>query len=127
MSISKSFKTWGIVLIAIVGLLNFHIPHFLIESTTVFNSRAYILEFVLLLNVLGALISAFGIYYNKRWGWMLGIIISLVSFLLYLVQETIGLPGLPRMWLEKSRIVALIVEAVFTTLAIKILRQLTEG
>lgn len=122
MPASKSVKIWSILLIVIVGLLNFHIPHFLIESKTVFNSAAYALEFALLLNVLGALISAFGIYYNKRWGWILGIIISLISFLLYIAQETIGLPGLPQMWLEKSRIAALIIEIIFVILAVRTIK-----
>lgn len=121
-NVSRGIKIWGIVLIVIVGLLNFHIPHFLLESKTQFNVPAYILEFALLLNVVGAIIAAFGIYFNKRWGWTLGIIISVISFILYLVQETIGLPGLPKMWLEKSRIVSLLVEVAFIFLATKTIK-----
>ncbi len=80
------------VLIVIVGLFNFHIPHFLIESHT-YSIASYILEFALLVNVLGAVIAGIGIYRNKRWGWMLGILVSFVSVALWLAQETIGLPG----------------------------------
>jgi hypothetical protein len=43
-------KPLGIVLIVIVGLLNFHIPHFLIESTTHFGPASRLLELVFLAN-----------------------------------------------------------------------------
>jgi hypothetical protein len=39
------------------------------------------------------------------------------SFTLYLSQETVGLPGLPKVWLEPSRIVSLVVEALFVLVA----------
>jgi hypothetical protein len=106
----------GIVLIVIVGLLNFHLPHFLLEATTDFSYATYLLEFALLVNLLGAVVAAVGIYRNLRWGWLLGILIVGVSFVLYLAQETVGLPGLPKMWWEPSRIVSLIVEALFVVL-----------
>ena len=115
-TVSKRVRTLGIVLIVIVGLLNFHLPHFLLESTTSFSSATYLLEFVLLVNLLGAVIAAVGMYRNLRWGWLLGILIVGVSFVLYLAQETVGLPGLPKMWWEPSRIVSLIVEALFVVL-----------
>ena len=115
-TVSKRAKTLGIVLIVLVGLLNFHLPHFLLETTTSFNEATYLLEFVFLVNLLGAVAAAVGIYRNLRWGWLLGIIIVGVSFVLYLTQETVGLPGLPKMWLEPSRIVSLIVEAFFVAL-----------
>ncbi len=118
--VSKLVKTLGIVLIVIVGLFNFHIPHFLLESKTQFNTAAYILEFALLINALGAIIAAVGIYKNMRWGWILGILISCISVILWIAQETIGLPGLPKMWFEPSRIVSLIIEVVFVALAIKV-------
>jgi hypothetical protein len=66
--------------------------------------------------LLGAVAAAVGIYRNLRWGWLLGIIIVGVSFVLYLTQETVGLARLPKMWLEPSRIVSLIVEALFVAL-----------
>jgi hypothetical protein len=115
-TVSKRAKTLGIVLIVLVGLLNFHRPHFLLESTTSFNEANYLLEFVFLVNLLGAVAAAVGIYRNLRWGWLLGIIIVGVSFVLYLTQETVGLARLPKMWLEPSRIVSLIVEALFVAL-----------
>jgi hypothetical protein len=115
-TISKRDKTLGIVLIVIVGMLNFHLPHFLLESTTYFSDATYLLEFALLVNLLGAVVAAVGIYRNLRWGWLLGILIVAISFVLYLAQETVGLPGLPKVWWEPSRIVSLIVEALFVVL-----------
>ena len=115
-TVSKRVRTLGIVLIVIVGLLNFHLPHFLLESTTYFSYATYLLEFALLVNLLGAVVAAVGIYRNLRWGWLLGMLIVGVSFVLYLAQETVGLPGLPKMWWEPSRIVSLIVEALFVVL-----------
>jgi uncharacterized membrane protein YhdT len=114
---STQGKTLGIVLIIVVGLLNFHLPHFLLEPTKSNDPASFLLELVLLMNVLGALIAALGIYRDRRWGWLLGIFIVGVSVLLYLAQETVGLPGLPKMWLEPSRIVALLVEGLFILLA----------
>lgn len=112
-AVSKRVKWVGIVLIAVTGLLNFHIPHFLIESPTSTGDASHILELVLLANLVGALVAAVGIYRATRWAWLLGMLVASLSFLLYLAQETVGLPGLPKMWLEPSRIVALVVEGLF--------------
>jgi hypothetical protein len=63
------------------------------------------------------MIAAFGIFRNRRWGWLLGILLASISFVLYLAQETVGLPGLPKVWWEPSRIVSLMVEGFFVVLA----------
>jgi len=115
-SVSTTAKTLGIVLIVIVGLLNFHVPHFLLERPTSDGDAAY-LEWVFLANLLGAVIAAVAIWRNRRWGWLLGVLVVGLSFVLYLAQETLGLPGLPKNWGEPSRIVSLIVEAVFILVA----------
>jgi hypothetical protein len=107
----------GVVLITLTGLLNFHIPHFLIESPRSPTTSSPLIEIVFLANLLGALLAAVGIARRRRWGWLLGFVVCLVSFLLYLAQETVGLPGLPKMWLEPSRIFSLIVEGLFVAVA----------
>ena len=109
-------KTFGGILIVIVGLLNFHIPHFLLEPNDL-SGASRTLELIFAVNVLGAFTAAAGIYGNRRWGWILGVIIAIASVVLYVAQETIGLPGLPQQWLEPSRIVALTIEAIFIVLA----------
>lgn len=116
-SASRRVKLSGIALIIVVGLLNFHVPHFLIQSPAPSGYASLLLELVLLVNVVGAVIAAVGIYRNLRWGWLVGLAIAVVSVLLYLLQETVGLPGLPKAWLEPSRIVSLLVEALFAVLA----------
>ena len=116
-TVSNRAKTLGIVLIVIVGLLNFHVPHFLIEPAASVGDGSSLLELVFLSNLLGALAAAVGIYRNGRWGWFLGMVMAGTSFTLYLAQETVGLPGLPKVWLEPSRIVSLVVEALFVHVA----------
>ncbi len=107
-SVSTRAKTLGIVLIVIVGLLNFHLPHFLLERPTSAGDEAYF-EFVFLANLLGAVIAAVAIWRNRRLGWLLGVLVVGLSFVLYVTQETVGLPGLPKNWWEPSRIVSLVV------------------
>jgi hypothetical protein len=118
-SVSTRAKTLGIVLIVTVGLLNFHLPHFLLERAGSAGEAANSLELVFLANLLGAAIAAAAIWGHRRWGWLLGVLVAGLSFVLFLAQETVGLPGLPRNWWEPSRIVALIVEALFVVLAWK--------
>ena len=53
------------------------------------------------------LVAAVGIYRGLRWGWLLGVATAGIGVGLYVVQETVGLPGLPglpRQWWEPSRI-----------------------
>ena len=114
---SRHVRTLGAVLILVVGLLNFHLPHFLLESARPSNSASVLLELALLANVLGAVVAAAGIAANVRWGWLLGILIVGVSVVLYLAQETVGLPGLPQNWWEPSRILSLVIDALFMVLA----------
>jgi peptidoglycan/LPS O-acetylase OafA/YrhL len=109
-------RALGIALILVVGLLNFHVPHFLIEPTS-FDTATYLLELIFAVNLIGALVAGVGIYRNNRWGWILGLAVTATSFALYLAQESVGLPGLPKVWWEPSRIVALAVETVFVVVA----------
>jgi hypothetical protein len=119
MPVPKRAKWTGVVLIVIVGLLNFHPPHFLFESANYFGFAERILELGLLANLLGAIAAAIVIYQNQQWGWVLGVIITLISFVLYVAQQTVGLPGLPKAWLEPSRIVSVIVEVAYVVLALR--------
>lgn len=107
----------GVVLIVLLGLLNFHAPHFLLEPGRAVGTASAVLEVVLLANVLAAVVAAVGIARGQAWGWRLGVAVASFSVVLWLAQETIGLPGLPRQWGEPSRIVALLLEAAFFALA----------
>jgi len=113
-------KTLGIVLIVITGLLTFHPPHFLLEAGRhSISPGGYLLEIWLAVNLLAAVVAAVGIARSARWGWWLGIVVAVVAVGLYLLQQTIGLPGLPKNWVEPSRIVALAVEALFVAVAVR--------
>jgi hypothetical protein len=113
-------KTLGIVFIVVTGLLTFHPPHFLLEAGKhSIGQGVYLLDCGLAANLLAAaVVAAIGIARNARWGWWLGIVLAAVAVGLYLLQQTIGLPGLPRNWADPSRIVALAVEAVFVAVAV---------
>jgi len=116
---SQQTEWTKIVLVILVGLLNFHVPHYLFEHTSEPGRAEYLLELILVANVIAALAAAAGIYRGQRWGSRLGIGVCLVSALLWLAQETVGLPGLPQQWLEPSRIVALLLEGIFVVTAWK--------
>lgn len=116
LTVSGRAKRAGIVLIVIVGLLQLHIPHYLIESRDYVGYATYP-GLVLLATMFGSLVAAVGIYRNLRWGWLLGIIIFGISVVLYVAQETVGLPGLPGTWWEPTRILLLILAGLFVVLA----------
>lgn len=114
---SMRIKWTGIILIVIVGLLNFHIPHFLLESRSDFGPAEHLLELALLANVIASSVAALGIFRSGRWGWVIGIVVCAFSASLWVAQETIGLASLPQQWLEPSRIASLAVEGVFVVTA----------
>lgn len=111
------------VLILVTGLLTFHPPHFLLEpGRYAGGDGSSALEVGLGLLLLAALVAGVGIWRDRRWGWVIGLVIAAAAIGLYLAQQTLGLPGLPKDWTEPSRIVSLIVEALFIVLAIRQLR-----
>lgn len=116
--ISKGTKALGSGLIVIVGLLNFHLPHFVVERSASSSGDSWI-EIVFVANVLAAFIAAIAIWRTRRWGWLLGVLVVALSAMLYVAQETVGLPGLPKNWWEPSRIVSLIFEVLFVLVALK--------
>jgi len=59
------------------------------------------------------------IWCASRWGWLLGVVVVVVALALYVTQESVGLPGMPQNWLEPSRIVSLMFDALFTAVARK--------
>lgn len=117
-------KPLGIVLVVLTGLLTFHPPHFLLEAGGhPSTAGAAVLEIGVAVNLLAALVAAAGIGRNADWGWALGMVIAVAAIGLYVVQQTVGLPGLPKNWAEPSRIVSLAVQAVFLAVAARHLRH----
>ena len=58
-------KTFGGILIVIVGLLNFHIPHFLLEPNDL-SGASRTLELIFAVNVLGAF-TDLGVRFSWQW------------------------------------------------------------
>jgi hypothetical protein len=100
------------------------VPHFVLESATTFDAASRALELIYVANLAGAITAAVGIARNAQWGWIAGLVIVAFSFLLYVAQETVGLPGLPKFWLERSRIVAVLVEVTYAIAAWRRIRSI---
>ena len=108
----------GISLIVIVGLIH------LINSPGDLEEGAYT-GVLYLANFVGALASAVGIYWGKRWGWVLGFLVAGGAFAAYVISRTVGLPGLPveTEWLEPLGVLSLVVEALFVGVYLAILAR----
>jgi hypothetical protein len=74
---------------------------------------------ILVLTVAGSVIAALAIGYTRRFGWIVGIGVVVVSWLLYALQETVGLPGLSRTRWEPTRLMSLAFSALFVVVALR--------
>ena len=92
-------------------------PEYLEENTTV--------EVFFILNVIGALVSAVGIYRHARgWGWGLGVLVAGGAFVAYILSRTVGLFGFYEdEWGEPLGVASLVVEALFVIVAARALAQ----
>jgi hypothetical protein len=100
------------LLIVVVGLIH------LIEAPEYLEEATYV-GVLFLINVLLALVSAFGIYRGMWWGWLLSILVAGGAFIVYVLSRTIWLPGLEKdvgNWFEPAGILSLIVESLFVLL-----------
>ena len=106
----------GIALILVVGLIH------LINSPEDLEEGSYT-GVLYLANFLGALAAAVGIYRDKGWGWVLGLLIAGGAFVAYIVSRTVGLPrlGVEEEWLEPLGVLSLIVEVLFVGVFLTIL------
>src|SRR5438067_3127249 len=115
----QKWTTWaGIVLIAATGLIH------LVNAPNSFEDATY-KGLLFLANAVGAAIVAFGIYRGaKSWGWGLGLAVAGGALVAYVISRTIGLPGLeaePDAWFEPMGAASLIVEGLFTAIALPVL------
>ena len=70
-------------------------------------------------NFVGALISAFGIYRDALWGWLLGVLVAGGAIVAYIVSRSVGLPGFEHAigrWFGPLAVASLIVEVLFMAL-----------
>ena len=106
----RRISLWiAIALILIAGLIH------AIEAKHSFREAAY-LGWLFCANGAGSLIAAYGIYQRHRWGWSLGLLITKLSFICYVMSRTVGLPYLPAQphaWAYPLGIASLVVEGVF--------------
>jgi hypothetical protein len=102
-------KVSGVAMIAIVGLMH------LVLAPEHFEQAAYV-GVLFALNFVGASIAAVGIARGKlSWGWTLGAVVAVASFVLYFVTRTVGLPSFnPSELFEPLGLVGLLFEALFT-------------
>jgi peptidoglycan/LPS O-acetylase OafA/YrhL len=118
---STPVRRTGIVLVVGIGILQLHPPHYLTEHPGIGGYAAYPGP-LLVATALAAVSAAMAIHRNRRWGWQLGIGVAAVAGLLYVAQETVGLPGLPQTWWEPTRLLSLLLCALFVVLARRRLR-----
>ena len=67
-------------------------------------------------NGIGAVIAAYGIWKHQRWGWLLGLLVSVGSLAGYVASRTVGLPQIPAepdAWLEPLGLISLLTEGAF--------------
>ena len=108
------FLWMGMVLILVIGVIH------TINAKDSFEDAAY-KGWLFYANGLGALVAAFGIYRGKCWGWNLGIVIAVGSFIGYVASRTVGLPQIsaePDAWLEPLGVASLIAEGLFVVVFI---------
>jgi hypothetical protein len=66
---------------------------------------------------IAALVAAIDIARDRRLGWQLGIGVSVVTWLLYVLQETGGLPGLEENWREPTRLLSMLLAGLIIAIA----------
>lgn len=110
---SKNSKTivWlGILLLLVTSLIHF------IDAPDSFDEATY-KGILFLLNGVGALIAAYGIFRGSRsWGWTLGLLVAAGAFIGYALSRTVGLPQLPAEpdeWFEPLGILSFLAEGLF--------------
>jgi hypothetical protein len=107
---TKILQWLAVVLILQTGLIH------LLTAQTEYEEAAY-LGYLFIANFLAALIAAYGIYRQRRWGWALGLLIAVSSIAAYTWSRTQGMPGMEiEEWFSPFGIVALSVEGIFILL-----------
>lgn len=110
----------GAWLMALVGVIH------LLVIPEYFAEAAYV-GLLFLANAVGAGISAYGIRRGAGWGWALGALISVASFVGYIASRTVGLPGAPGIleegFFDPPGLVSLVLEALFVALYVRVLAQ----
>lgn len=103
--------------LAILLLLETGILH-LANAQSQYDKAPY-LGYLFMLILLGALIAAFGVVHNQKWGWLTGALISLVSLALYFSTGIASLPGQPALpWSYPYGVATSLTEGLFLLLCL---------
>jgi hypothetical protein len=103
----KILRGFAIFLMLEIGLVHYFSAQHEFEE-------AWILGYLFVANFIGALVAAYGIYRQKRWGWGLGLLIALGSLAGYVWSRTTGLPFLPaEEWLYPWGVISVITESLY--------------
>ncbi len=110
--VPRALKLAAILLIVAVGLAHLRgtLPHYRFAP---YIGVGFVVNFV------GALVAAVGIYRNALWGWLLGVVVAGGALVLYVVSRSVGLPGFEvavGRWFGPLAIISLIVEVLFLAL-----------
>src|ERR671921_856461 len=111
MRVQGMLKLAAMVLIVVVGLVH------LVGAPPHYRWAPYLgVGFVV--NLIGALVAAAGIYRDALWGWLLGALVAGGALVMYVVSRSVGLPGFEHAvgrWSGPLGILSLVVEALFIT------------
>jgi hypothetical protein len=118
----------GTLLIVACGLIH------LIGAPEHLQEATYI-GVLFVINAAGALVAAVGIYRDRLWGWLLGLLVAGGAFVMFMVSRLIGLPAYQEhvgMWLGDSAgdrlgIPSLVVEAPLVALSLIVLARRAKG
>ncbi len=113
-SIGVATRIAAALLVLIIGAIHAY------ETPAQYSSLHY-LGILFAANFVGGLIAAVGIYRDKPWGWVLGIVVAGGAFAAYAITRSVGLPqdtGDIGNWGEPLGVVSLIAEGGFVLLAL---------
>ncbi len=107
----------GVLLIVAVGLIHLRgaLPHY--------RAAPYV-GVLFVVNFVGALVSAWGIYRDTLRGWLLGVVVAGGALVAYVVSRSIGMPGMEQAvgrWLGPLGVLSLVVEVPFVALFVLVL------
>ena len=84
--VPRALKLAAILLLVAVGLAHLRgaLPHYRFAP---YIGVGFVVNFV------GALVAAVGIYRDALWGWLIGVVVAGGALVLYVVSRSVGLPG----------------------------------
>jgi len=110
---AKNLELFGIVLITIIGVI-----HLILMRGE--YDEAHYMGMLFIVNFVGAIVAAVGIYRGSLWGWILGLLVAGGSLVGYILSRTVGMPGMEiESWLDPYGMVSILLEVIFIVLLIQ--------